>query len=779
MPYESYPITFWGVVGGLFAGAIPLVGLFFLVTSLGGSPRGRRFRRGAVETIEALGACAKVARAPLLLAIVLGLAFAVTAQPREVLVSMAENLDQYLAATPEDDWPIWEWLWSGAGLSMYSVPLLGIFLAMNAAWLLAQAEAERGLAPWAEAVVMGVTLLAFPVGVVIALLQAALGVDGAEVWLRLLSMIGHIALACVVIVLLFFIDPPDWWKSGDIPPQTMTKWYAAAILFIYPVVRPVLALVWLANQLHGAAQRDAAAGGKGIRVTVLGVIGGITALMLLSPVDFAQALGPFGVLLAIGFGLGGGLSYLSLIGQRRRFPIIGLLAAWLLALSLVDANDNHRVDTTMVARSAMPDDPAAAFEAWAAARSLAADDTVYMLAMQGGGLYAAQHAATVLARLYDIAPAVAERVFAVSAVSGGSVGLAVFDTVRASGLCADAATARPDEPGCYTTAVRAILENDFLSPVLARLAFADLPVKLAPNTLGAFEFASRARTLHAAFEDAIVDHLRGEVPDAAIARALERPALGHWQGDAAADVAPGPLMLINTTDAGTGARVVIAPLEDFRWRAPGEAQAARTLASALGCTASDDRACPSPTVLDAALVSARFPLVTPAGRFHARDGTKIRLVDGGYFENSGVETLRDLIDAIDASVGGQRPRFEIIVLDFAPLPDAAVSRPGWLGEVMSPIRALLGTRSARGELPKRRLEGEADVALRHASIRLDRARYAFPLGWYLSRRTADKIACHVWDAATCARLGVRIGAAAEGDVVALNHALLATLAGGE
>ena len=47
---------------------------------------------------------------------------------------------------------------------------------------------------------------------------------------------------------------------------------------------------------------------------------------------------------------------------------------------------------------------------------------VYVVAAQGGGIYAATHALTFLTSLQDACPRFAQHMFAISSVSGGSIG---------------------------------------------------------------------------------------------------------------------------------------------------------------------------------------------------------------------------------------------------------------------------------------------------------------------------------------------------------------------
>src|SRR5262249_8116293 len=103
--------------------------------------------------------------------------------------------------------------------------------------------------------------------------------------------------------------------------------------------------------------------------------------------------------------------------------------------------------------------------------------------------------------------------------------------------------------------------------------------------------------------------------------------------------------------------------------------------------------------------SARFTYLSPAGTLP--DGT--HLVDGGYFENFGAVTARELLKAaVDRWHEGVRP-IAILISNDPELEarDLPVSAPGeprsrpretWAAEVLSPLRALLHTRDARGLL---------------------------------------------------------------------------------
>src|SRR6185503_17993739 len=120
----------------------------------------------------------------------------------------------------------------------------------------------------------------------------------------------------------------------------------------------------------------------------------------------------------------------------------------------------------------------------------------------------------------------------------------------------------------------------------------------------------------------------------------------------------------------------------------------------------------------AAFLSARFPLVTPEAELPSTSDTSKtgeRLVDGGYFENSGAATLLELLASLricEAHSDTTRPAFMPVVirigysvttkpvtsLDSAGLGGEPATKftANALSEVLTPVRALLNVRGARG-----------------------------------------------------------------------------------
>ncbi|UWU68030.1 hypothetical protein [Bradyrhizobium sp. NC92] len=102
----------------------------------------------------------------------------------------------------------------------------------------------------------------------------------------------------------------------------------------------------------------------------------------------------------------------------------------------------------------------------------------------------------------------------------------------------------------------------------------------------------------------------------------------------------------------------------------------------------------------AAFTSARFPWVTPAATVSVKNDCitshpQARLVDGGYVENSGIETALDLIEKLNAIKGtSDAPKFRIYLLS---LVSGQFGDHGsfMFGELMEPVRALLSTITSR------------------------------------------------------------------------------------
>ncbi len=544
--------------------------------------------------------------------------------------------------------------------------------------------------------------------------------------------------------------------------------------------KPVLGLALLVAFLLAISRR--------YQARVIWLAGAVLAvfvvLLTLDPVRWGVNLGALPVMSVFAAMLASIGAAATLAEDRLHFPATLLLIGAPVLFSSCDLNDNHQLRTAMVpvprieAPAAMtrqvvtasPFSRAAtepyteletAFLAWLACRPDREPGRpyyVYLAAAQGGGLYAAYHSARFLGELQDQAPEFAGRLFAASGVSGGAVGVTVFGAMmrdlppRAEardGDCRDRPMVPPGDQHLFGNAVDATLRQDFLSAVGGALLFRDFFARFSPVPI---PVADRARALETRFEENYAAATGTAVADGA---GLRRTIFDHWRPDGDA-----PLLLLNVTDVSTGQRMIAST--PFRDIAAGEVASYRTV---TGC-AENATECAALRLSGAMLLSARFPVVTPAGTLmlpacepgvtspaychdpdRPHDNYKARFVDGGYFENSGLDTIADLLAGLDRVARENDIRFTVIAFDF-PLPDRPRREYG-LGEISSPVAALNNARSARIIPARRRVEALPGDRVLLVPVSLDNRRREFTLGWLLSGQTFDRIDADLFGSEGC------------------------------
>ena len=517
----------------------------------------------------------------------------------------------------------------------------------------------------------------------------------------------------------------------------------------------------------------------GFLVTLAIVIGATTAVIA-SPVTLPTVIGTLPLVAFFFIALALMAGHLTFWHEWTRLPFFALLGIAALGFSALDLNDNHEIaavtDPTKVAsdadRNAILGDSWDSFAAWYKARpnrdQFKTTYPVYIVAAQGGGIYAAYHAAVLLARLQDLCPEFRNHLFAISSVSGGSLGAAVFASTVKALAAKPNAPASPDpfhedlpcpsmEPsevgptpdvqgGPHEEAVNKIFAFDFLSPLVAGTLFPDFTQRFLWFPIPMFD---RARWLERAFEASwTAAGLAGPNP-------FEESVLKAWS-----PTGPAPALLINMTEFDSGRRVVVAPFSTGDPR--------QVLSFPLRDTWMDKprRRCHGREIsLSTAVgLSARFPWLTPAGSLTTDcsaasfgEQIKTRLVDGGYFDNSGIETALDVIDHIEGTLklndgrveGNDGPRIalHLIALTTSDFPKRSAYG---LGDALEPVRALLSTREARAPIivdrASRRLDtpppgssGPDMLLNRLHEARFHNPLYRMPLGWRLSKVSRDII----------------------------------------
>jgi hypothetical protein len=382
-----------------------------------------------------------------------------------------------------------------------------------------------------------------------------------------------------------------------------------------------------------------------------------------------------------------------------------------------------------------------------------------VIAIDGGASRAAFAAATFIGEILDRMPPArghgrsdpARRIFAMSGVSGGSVGAVAIRTALVDAMN-DPAGAPPcknayrtwfraerfgqaEQPFTWRDCLQAIVTGDYLSPVFIGLGFRD---NFAPSRYifgGPSLLDDRAALLERAFErhyEAVIGH-RGAA--AATTEVGMRRRFGYLPlaYEKAADARSWlPVLLLNATSVQTGRRVVVSDLSSTYLNRTASPVGLYTQAydffemTSAPCKTPDLEGgdcdpgnSPGPIRFDldasdivlstAAVASARFPIISPAGAVTvtASPAYGDRLVDGGYFENSGDTTGLDLANAllelglepIILSISNEPerevvavsvPRRQVVTPVVGPSGNDLQART--LGIFYAPVQALLNTR---------------------------------------------------------------------------------------
>ena len=399
-------------------------------------------------------------------------------------------------------------------------------------------------------------------------------------------------------------------------------------------------------------------------------------------------------------------SWLVRLGYKTGLPLAAFV---IVPVVLATATNTHLNDLRTLApgKEGAADrqiDIKAAVDRWKAANACAgagACPPALIVASEGGASRAAFMMATVVGELIDRdkaagdpaeAPNPARRIFAISGVSGGAFAAAVARAAIADSaenpnhgppcLFADrtwfgaAATTQRDLKTSWRACLQALVSGDYLSPVFVGLGFRD---NFAPRQwfIGTKSWIKdRAALLEEAWErhyDSVttLGHgghglACGDDGSHGLCRRfgyVSATAAGSWL----------PLLLLNGTSVETGRRIIVSDLASTRdsINSEGEHRPEALYSAAydvfellsaphepikgIQCGADGGRAGPAQSqdapdirLSTAAALSARFPIISPGGvlRVPTHDCYGDRVVDGGYFENSGLTTALDIAEAL-------------------------------------------------------------------------------------------------------------------------------------
>ncbi len=348
------------------------------------------------------------------------------------------------------------------------------------------------------------------------------------------------------------------------------------------------------------------------------------------PVDWglAQRLRPtaiiiFGITMYTFWG-----SVVVYFNDYRYRPLVLLTAGYLILVSAFNDNTSVRQATgKLVPLIWQRPSVEAHFAQWVAARRQEDGDTIplVLVAAEGGGIRALNWTAETLIRLDSIIPGFSRHVYALSGVSGGGVGT-VFYTAFLRDVAERDRTQRFEQ-------FRKVIRDDYLSAVSAALLFPESVQRLIPVPFPALE---RAKWLEDSWSGSYRNSLGLSTLDSSLTQLYKTPTGYDYNL---------PSLLLNGTLAESGQKIITSNLQlDPRYF--------KNVVSTLDVLGAD---VPLKT---AASLCSRFPIVTNGGLIQkdtlVGNGRKQRygghVVDGGYFDNSGVETCIQLLNNLVPSI---------------------------------------------------------------------------------------------------------------------------------
>lgn len=436
-----------------------------------------------------------------------------------------------------------------------------------------------------------------------------------------------------------------------------------------------------------------------LTLRILGLTVALAIILLLGSTFAVHQISRIGTVsilvisLALWVALGGMIVY---GGMKARIPIL----TWLLifAIAISPLADNHKVRTLP---GKLPQRPTAdvAFDAWCKRLvtepgSVTAPRPVFIVVTEGGGIRAAYWTAAVLSALSDTIPGFTSHLFAVSGVSGGSVGAATYRALLAE-----------NPSGGLRARASEALAYDALAPAISAFTQQDFVQRFLP-----FRFPDRARALEEGWE-------RGWRNAVKTSRFEESFLATTSKGSDHL-----PSLFLNSTIVESGGRAITSNVQiDHRF--------ARAIDS-LDAIGADVR------MSTAAHNSARFPYVSPVGTM-----MNSHIADGGYFENSGAGTAAELLELVRQHDEYKKGNIRAHVIVIATKQNEQTSRPNtFANEIGAPVLALFNTRSAHAREAVSGLRGRVPPNDRITTFTLvPHKGQRFPLGWLLAARTRDQM----------------------------------------
>ena len=437
-------------------------------------------------------------------------------------------------------------------------------------------------------------------------------------------------------------------------------------------------------------------------------------LIMLIPIAFPMWLTPIGVIILAFISWSAVGLIIKIFDNITLLPIMVMILV--LALIFTKWNYNCIVPSASPEISAEDVSVQDYFKKWMDKRidtSSTEKYPVFIVTAEGGASRASCWTGNVLAELQTQNPEFSSHTFALTSVSGGSLGTSTFAMLNYS---QNTGTADFDTLS-FREVNNEILVKDFLSPLLAGMLFPDLFQQFLPFRIQAF---SRAHFLERSWEKAWKEYTNAKV-DA-----------GYRQFALDVDKYERPLLVLNTTHVESGRRGVLAGVEFD--------PSICDLDDILHVNGLN----PDFKLSNAASSSAAFPYLSPGARVRYADSTYGHLVDGGYFENSGVYTAIDIYNQI-TDLEEYKDKFEVYFIVIRSFKDTYYFKPNMaLNNLTDPLNAIFNTRDTRSThsytlLKNFIIDHGRDPHKAIYKFQLKASTSEIPVNWYMSDTVIAKI----------------------------------------
>ncbi|MEI6586584.1 MAG: hypothetical protein WCL56_10885 [Sediminibacterium sp.] len=393
-----------------------------------------------------------------------------------------------------------------------------------------------------------------------------------------------------------------------------------------------------------------------------------------------------------------------------QIPYSFFLLCWICFCSYV--NQDHPVQVFPEKIIANKENNATYFKHWIATHTNDSSKKipVFFIAAEGGGLRTAAFTAMVLAKLQDSFPNFNRHIYAYSTVSGGSLGAHFFNSLQ---------NISSNNPQFYTKSVQSFFTNDFLAATTGKLVFSEILNYFIPFSVARFD---RSIALENAWEEA----WQSATNTSNKTNVFKLPFSNHCQSNQ-------PALFINTVEAETGLPCIYSNLllDTSFPLGPNRDIAARTSYSISYSSAIN--------------LSCRFPLLSPAGMMYVKqaDGTTTRkhYIDGGYYENTGQETVLQILESIDFT---KYPQVQPYIIHFNFLNEAALkpTEIHWANELSEIFNGVYHVRNARDLLAAAALKKYMDTHFSSQQIiecALNISPHQIPMNWVLSKTAINRM----------------------------------------